>query len=255
LHTDLGRPLPPESDLSKLPLDPILSLACPLTELVMVSVPIRCDHISLVIRLNMCDARSHVYISDIDLGSTCSKICDWCHNYKGAYLVQINGHPVLSEASTLQKLTKIVKLAPTLSTPMLELIVAPNYPPSRLHSSTRNSHLKLDQFRTVIHARYEMVEIISMPSDEVPTPDQLKDLTCNITVIDGMVHGSKWTRRQIKRLRCWPELHADDKEQLNGMALVKMFGKPDPRPTRAIVLLCMEIRCQARWVKESSDLL
>jgi hypothetical protein len=52
LHTAIGRPLPPESELDKIPLDPIVYLAFPFTELVMVSVRIRCDHTSLGLRLN-----------------------------------------------------------------------------------------------------------------------------------------------------------------------------------------------------------
>jgi hypothetical protein len=64
-------------------------------------------------------------------------------------------HPVLSDDSALQQLTKIVKLAPTLSTPMLELIVAPNSPPTHLHSSTGTPHLQL-----MLLAR-----IIALPGD------------------------------------------------------------------------------------------
>jgi hypothetical protein len=157
-------------------------------------------------------------------------------NKKGACVLQINGHPVLSEASAHQKLTKIFKLPPTLSNPTLELIVAPYSPPSHLHSSTGTPHLQLDQFRTVINALYEMGEGISMPSDEVLTPYQLDDLVYNIILSDGMVPGSKWNHRQLKHLGCRPEWHAAEKEQLDGMALTKMFGKPEPRPTGSIVL-------------------
>jgi hypothetical protein len=205
LHTALGRPLPPESELAKLPRDPILSLAFPFTELITATVPIRCDHVSLGLHLDTCAARSRVYISDIDPGSTCSKIRDWRRKYKGAYVVQINGCPVFSESSALQQLARVVKSAPTASTPMLELIVAPDTPPSRLHPSADTPRLQLDQFRTVINTLYEVGEVIPMPAAEIPTSDQLEDLVYNITVSDGMVPGSKWTRRQLKRLNCWTE--------------------------------------------------
>jgi hypothetical protein len=88
---------------------------------------------------------------------------------------------------------------------MLELIVAPDTPPSRLHPSAGTPRLQLDHFRTVINTLYEMGEGILMPADEIPTSDQMKDLVYNITVSDGMVPGSKWTRRQLKRLICWTE--------------------------------------------------
>jgi hypothetical protein len=140
------------------------------------------------------------------------------------------------DASAVQQVTKIVKLAPTLSTPMLELIVAPDSPPSHILSSTGTPHLQLDPFRTVIHALYKMGQGIPMPSDEVPTPDQSEDLVYNITVSDGMVPVSKWNHHQLKHLNCWPEWHATEKEQLDGMALAKMFGKPESRPTGAIIL-------------------
>jgi sulfur carrier protein ThiS len=64
----------------------------------------------------------------------------------------------------------------------------------------------------------------SMPSDEVPTPYQLDDLVYNITVNDDMVPGSKWTRRQLKRLGCWPAWHATENEQL--MHCTKWGGGP-----------------------------
>jgi hypothetical protein len=184
----------------------------------------------------MCDARSRVYISDSEPGYTCSKIREWSRKYKGSYVVHINEHPVLYEASTLQQLTTIFKLAPKISIPVLELIVAPNSLPFHLYSSIGTPHLQLDQFRTVIHALYEMGEGFPMPSNEVPTPDQLEDLVYNITVSDGMVPGSKWTRHQLKRLICWPEWHVAEKEQLDGMALANMFGKPESRPTGATIL-------------------
>jgi hypothetical protein len=85
LQTALGRPLSPESKIAKLPHDPILSLACTFTELVMVFVLIRCDHAYIGLQLNTCAACSHVYISDIDNGSTCSKIRDWRRKYKGTH--------------------------------------------------------------------------------------------------------------------------------------------------------------------------
>jgi hypothetical protein len=109
---------------------------------------------------------------------------------------------VFYEASTLQQLTNIVKSAPALYTPMVELIVAPDPPSYLLHSSTGTPHLQLNQFRTVIHALCEMGDI-PMPSDEVPTPDQLDDLVYDIPVRDGMVPGSKWTHRQLKHLNFW----------------------------------------------------
>jgi hypothetical protein len=88
---------------------------------------------------------------------------------------------------------------------MLELIVAPGTPPSRLHPSAGTPRLQLDQFHTVINTLYEMGEGIPIPAAEIPTSDQLEYLVYNITVSDGMVPGSKWTRRQLKRLNCWTE--------------------------------------------------
>jgi hypothetical protein len=77
LHSALGRLLPPESELAKLPHYAVVSLAYPFTELVTVSIPIRCDHASLGIGISTCATRSRVYISDVVQGSTCSKIRDW----------------------------------------------------------------------------------------------------------------------------------------------------------------------------------
>jgi hypothetical protein len=78
-----------------------------------------------------------------------------------------------------------------------------------------------------------------MPSDAVPTPDQLEDLVYSITVSDEMVPGSKWTRRQLKRLNFWPEWHAAEKEKLYRMDLAKMFGKPEPHPAPPAPLSCV----------------
>jgi hypothetical protein len=234
LHTALGRFAPPESELIKLPHDLVMSLAFLSTEIVMLTVPIQYNHTSLGLWLSTCDACYRVYTSDIEPGSTCIRISDWHQKCKGAYVVHINGHIVFSEASALQQLTYIITLAPTLITPMLEMIVTPDLPLS-LPPALLCRH-PLPSTQSITHAMYIMVEVITIPSDEAPTPDQLEDLVYSNTVSDGMVPGSKWTHRQLKRLNCWPEWHAAEKEKLYGMALANKFGKPESRPTGAIVL-------------------
>jgi hypothetical protein len=119
---------------------------------------------------------------------------------------------------------------------MLELIVAPNSPPSHLHSSTGTPRLKLDQFHTVIHILYKMGEGIPMPYDGVPTPDKLEELVYNITVSDGIFPGSNWNHHQLKCLNCWPAWHAAEKERLDVTALSNIFGNPELRPTGDIAL-------------------
>jgi hypothetical protein len=160
----LGRPLPAKDDDNPAPVDcGLVALSSPFQTLVTVTVFIRCDSPTLRLTLATCAARSRAFIQDITPKSTCSKIRDWRRKYCGAYIVQIDGNPVFSLSDAKFLLIKARDLAPQSETPHLTLIMAPDTPPSVSDVAPGTPRLRIDQFRTVIHALCEMGEGHAMP--------------------------------------------------------------------------------------------
>jgi hypothetical protein len=232
----LGRPLPAKDDDTPDPVDcGLVAVSSPLQTLVTVTVPIRCDSPTLGLTLATYAARSRAFIQDITPKSTCSKIRDWRRKYRGAYIIQIDDNPVFSLSDAKLLLIKARDLAPQSETHHLTLIVAPDTPPSVSDAALGTPRLGLDHFRTVIHALYEMGEGHAMPEAAEIPQQELETLACAIYLPDGMVPGSKWRRRKLSSLPCWPEWYASEKTRLDEMDLAKMFGPPVPRTPGTVV--------------------
>jgi hypothetical protein len=83
------------------------------------------------------------------------------------------------------------------------MVAAPGTPPSKADAAPGTLQLSMDQFRTVIHALYELEESTSMPDDAV-TPDVgLESLVCSLIFPKGTAPGTKWKRHQLQLLSCW----------------------------------------------------
>jgi hypothetical protein len=93
----------------------------------------------------------------------------------------------------------------------------------------------MDQFRTAISALYELGEGRKLCEDEIPDNGELLDAKCAVTN-STMKPGSKWTRRQLRRLGSWEELLGAEKNQLDEMHSSKISGPPDKCPPNSVVL-------------------
>jgi hypothetical protein len=94
LHVALGHPLPPESSHVMFSVVCILvSLVVPSQVIVTSIIPIHCDDTQLGLVLG-CVPSSRLYMR--------SKFWDWHQKYRAAFLVQVNGRPLISRKAVMQ---------------------------------------------------------------------------------------------------------------------------------------------------------
>jgi hypothetical protein len=196
----LGHPLPADSTDAPMPTDlDLVATSPPFNELVTLSLKVRCDDPSLGFVVGVCNALSRAFIVDIQRDSTASKIKDWHGKYHGAYIVDVNTHPVFTAEDATRLLSAVHDRSPHNTAPVFTVVLDPDTPPSKATPDTGIPHLKMAQFRTTISALYEIGEGKKMPRDSL---DDDTVLSTGISVIsDGEIRpGTKWKRRQLKPL-------------------------------------------------------
>jgi hypothetical protein len=230
LHVALGQPLPAESTDAPMSTDLDLTvMSSPFTELVTLSLKVRCDEPYLGFVFGVCAARSRAFIVDIQRDSTASKIKDWRRKYHGAYIVEVYTHPVFTAEDTTRLLSAVRDSAPQNTAPVFTVFLAPDTPPSKATPDTGIPHLQMAQFRTAISALYEIGEGKKIPRDALDG-DYVLSTAINV-ISDGEIRpGKKWTRRQLKPLASWTQWYGAEKEQLDQMHIAKMFGPPESDP-------------------------
>jgi hypothetical protein len=203
--------------------------------LITISLKVCCDDPCLGFIFGVCAARSRAFIVDIRRDSTASKIKDWRRKYRGAYIVEVDKNPVFSADDASRLLRAVRDATPHRSDPTFTVILAPDAPPSKASPDTGIPQLHMSQFRTAISALYEIGEGHKVP-DGVLDDDEVMSTAINIISAGDVRPGTKWNRRQLKPLACWPEWYGAEKEQLDQMHCAKMFGPPQTRPPDAVVL-------------------
>jgi hypothetical protein len=226
LRVALGHPLPAESIDAPMPTDlDLVAMSSPFTELVTLSLKVRCYDPYLGFVFGVCAARSRAFIVDIQRDSTASKIKDWRRKYRGAYIVEVDTNPVFTAEDATRLISAVRDSAPHNAAPVFTVVLAPDTPPSKTTPETGIPHLQMAQFRAAISALYEIGEGKKMPCDALDGDDVLS--TAINVISDGEIRpGTKWTRHQLKPLASWPEWYDADKEQLDQMHIAKMFGPP-----------------------------
>jgi hypothetical protein len=226
LRVALVHPLPAKSTDAPMPTDlDLVAMSSPFTELVTLSLKVRCDDPSLGFVFGVCAARSRAFIVDIQRDSTASKIKDWRRKYRGAYIVEVDTHPVFTTEDATRLLSAVRDSAPHITVPIFTFFLDHNTLPSKATTDMGIPHLQMAQFRTAISALYEIGEGKKMPRDALDGKDAMS--TAINVILDGEIRlGTKWTRRQLKPLASWPEWYGAKKEQLDQMHMAKMFGPP-----------------------------
>jgi hypothetical protein len=94
-----GKDLPVDHQESTAPaaLD-LVSYVSPFVKLKMVDVQIRCEHPTFGIEATDCSDLTRAYISNMVPNSTGAGIRGWRHNYAGAYIVELDGHPIFNSS-------------------------------------------------------------------------------------------------------------------------------------------------------------
>jgi hypothetical protein len=76
----------------------LASSSCPFIKLKVLEIQIRCDHEIFGIESADCADLTHAYISNMVPNSTGSGLGGWRRHYAGAYIVELNTHPVFNTA-------------------------------------------------------------------------------------------------------------------------------------------------------------
>jgi hypothetical protein len=164
LSVALRHPLPADSIEAPMPTDlDLVAMYSPFNELVTLSIKVRCDDRSLGFVFGVCAARSRAFIVDIQRDSATSKIKDWRRKYRGAYIVEVDTHPVFTAKDATRLLSDVRDSAPQNAAPVFTVVFAPDTPPSKTTPDTGIPHLQMAQFRTAISASYEIGEGKKIP--------------------------------------------------------------------------------------------
>jgi hypothetical protein len=122
----LVHPLPAESLCAHMPTDlDIIAVSSSFTELIHLSPKVRCENPCLGLVFGVCAVHSRAFIVDIHRYSTASKVKDWRRKYHGAYMVEINKHPVLSVDDASCLLRDVRDNAPHGIEPTFTVILSP----------------------------------------------------------------------------------------------------------------------------------
>jgi hypothetical protein len=213
----------------------LVSMSPTFTELATLSLKIRCKNPSLGLVFGVCAALSRDFIADIERYSTASKIKDWRGKYHGAYIVDVDKHPVFTSEDFTRLLFYVRNSAPHSAEPSFTVVLEPDTPPSKVAPDTGIPHLQMAQFFIAISALYEIGEGKNIPDDALDGDDVLS--TAIKILPDGEVKpGTKWTCLQLKPLASLPERCGAEKEQLDQMHIANIFGPTRVRPTNAVVI-------------------
>jgi hypothetical protein len=212
----------------------LVAMRSPFTKLVTVSMRVSCDDDTLGFELDVCEARSCVFIFNIKLNSNAAKIRNWCRKFKGAYIVEVDKILLFTQSDASRLVSTIRDMVNTNTNPMFTVFLAPDHPPLKAKFNEGIPRLQMDQFHTTILSLYEIGEGRKMRDDETPHDGELFYVINAVNSAPGP--GTQWTRRQMKLPRCWPEWYKDEKVQLNQMWDANMFGKPKERPQNYVVL-------------------
>jgi hypothetical protein len=217
-----GKDLPVDHQESTAPAAlELVSYVSPFVKLKMLDLQIRCDHPTFGIEATDCADLTRAYISNVVPNSTGAGIRGWRRNYAGAYIVELDGHPIFN-SSDFEAACAYVRTA---------LLAQPNTTISLTISPERKEPLRdpgcapqlhVNQFRPVIRTLFKMREGRSLTAAEMPDDDEFLAAIQSVTISDDIdvnqgpgpdlgvspaieyetvtLPGSTWTRRQLRKL-------------------------------------------------------
>jgi hypothetical protein len=109
---------------------------------------------------------SAFFIVDIQRDSTASKIKDWRRKYRGAYIVEVDTHPVFTVEDVTRLLSAVRDISPHNTAPLFTVVFDPDTPSSKTTPDT-------GMFRTPISTLYEIGEGKKMPCHALDGDDVL----------------------------------------------------------------------------------
>jgi hypothetical protein len=232
----------------------LMAMGSPFTRLKNVVLPVKCTHSTFGILIHDCADRNRAFITGMEPITTGASLRGWKRHYAGEYVVELNGHPIYNSADFVMVCALVQAELSTVPHPTISLTLAPERADA-LRDTGISPRMHLDQFRPVIHILHEMGEGITLTDTDLPDDQELASTIRSVcddpslppymastglrdtsNYEEGTVPGSKWTRRQLRKLPCWLRWKAAETKQLDSMAKDGMYGPPCKPPPGAIVL-------------------
>jgi hypothetical protein len=130
-----------------------------------------------------CADLTRAYISDITQHSTGAALRGWRRNYDGAYIVELDEHPVFNSAYFAHACTLVRAALLTHPKTTIKLTLASERKePMRDPGCSPQIHI--DQFRPVIRTLFEMREGKSITLDEMPDDGDIVAVIRAVTPLD-----------------------------------------------------------------------
>jgi hypothetical protein len=163
----------------------LASRASPFIRLKELELQIRCEHLTFGIEDVDCADLTRAYISDRTPHNTGAALRVWCRNYDGAYIVELDEHPVFNSADFAHACTLVRAALLAHAKTTLKLTLAPERKePVRYPGCS--PHIHIDQLHPVILTLFEMQEGRSITLDEMPDYEDIVDVIRAVTPLDDI---------------------------------------------------------------------
>jgi hypothetical protein len=163
----------------------LASTASPFVKLKELELQIRCEHLTFGIETVDCADLTRAYISNMTPHSTGAALRGWRRNYDGAYIVELDEHPVFNSADFAHACTLVRAALLTHPKTKIKLTLAPECKePMRDNGCSPQIHI--NQFRPVIRTLFEMREGRSITLDDMPDDDDIVDAIRAVTPLNDI---------------------------------------------------------------------
>jgi hypothetical protein len=159
--------------------------ASPFVKLKELELQIRCEHLTFGIEAVDCADLTRAYISNMTPHSTGAALRGWRRNYAGAYIVELDEHPVFNSADFAHACTLVRAALLTHPKTTIKLTLAPERK-EPMRDSGCSPQIHVDQFRPVIRTLFEMWEGRSITLDEMPDDDDIVDAIRAVMPLDDI---------------------------------------------------------------------
>jgi hypothetical protein len=235
----------------------IASAASPFVKLKELELHTRCEHATFGIEAVDCADLARAYISNMTPHSMGADLHGWRRNYDGAYIVELDVHPVFNSADFDHACRTVSAAFLTHLKTIITLTLAPERKET-IWDRGCSPQIHVDQFRPVIRTLLKMREGRSITLNEMLDNEDIVDAIRAVVPLDdiviksgpgpdlgnapaieyeeGTLSGSNWTRRRLRKLACWPKWKRAETTQLESMKKDDMYAPPGIARSGAIVL-------------------
>ena len=195
LRISEGKPVPADEDEEGAPENLSLVVSSsPFLDLDEINMKVVCDHETFGIDIKQCIDRDRAYISNMEPGSSGSKIRRW-KKWRGAYVVQVDDTPVVTAADAIEALRWAREAIEETERRTVKLVLAPDKDGINLERDGGSPLMYNEQMMSAVRAIYAVEEGESIKVDEIPT---LEDVVRSISDPSSLANSGR-TRYQTRR--------------------------------------------------------